>query len=874
MARNAGGGGANNNTPKSHSNNSTQPAAAASAAAAAAAAAANAKHKQRSSSGSSDNRNGSSGGGGGGGGGFGSNLSSKLMLDKWKTLIGCVCLAIASYFGYLGYLETRVNTPYDNQKMALPTDHRDDPERYWGTYRPQTYFGLKTRDPHSLAMGLMWYSPSNLGAGGQGIRHWCEMGDKLDGFGWTHHDGRSFGVQQIDDLPFELKTSFVKYPSDKAYGGDWTARVSVRNTSRAWDRSISLIWYVALDERTNGHIKYVSDEKSPEPGVYGQTQGLGEFQVRFSAAKGRILHKSYLSTVAPSLGKLKETVFSHFRAFASKRGNRFIGLPGEIVSQNGLPAANPEPNFIAIQFTAEVDFTLDITYQSTSGFALGESITRPPTGRAYSDSLQAKMTAFEQRFEQTFQLAAKGYGAEEVQFARNALSNMLGGIGYFYGASRVQSVHTQNPVPYWKAPLYTAVPSRSFFPRGFLWDEGFHGLLISAWDVDIELDIICHWFDLLNVEGWIPREQILGIEALAKVPEEFVTQRNSNANPPTFFLTLRKLLTHHKQQLAQKGRLAALERLYPRLQAWFTWYNTTQRGEVLGTYLWRGRNATTLRELNPKSLSSGLDDYPRASHPTDLERHVDLRCWIAFAASVMADLSTLLGKDDVKYYETASFLTDNEELNRLHLDPFSEHYTDWGLHSDAVALKHPPPLTPQRKGGQRMQQPPAEMQRYTLKPPDYKFVNTMFGYVSLFPLLLEQLEHDSPYLGKLLHDLRDPQLLWTNYGLRSLSKNSPLYMKRNTEHDPPYWRGPIWININYLAVKALRHYGKIEGPHAATARKIYGELRDNLVRNIFRQYQRTGYLWEQYDDTTGEGKGCNPFTGWTALVVLLMAEQF
>lgn len=102
---------------------------------------------------------------------------------------------------------------------------------------------------------------------------------------------------------------------------------------------------------------------------------------------------------------------------------------------------------------------------------------------------------------------------------------MIGGIGYFYGSSRVQSIYTKEPVPYWKAPLYTAVPSRSFFPRGFLWDEGFHGLLISEWDLDIELDIISHWFDLMNVEGWIPREQILGVEALSKVPEEFVIQK-------------------------------------------------------------------------------------------------------------------------------------------------------------------------------------------------------------------------------------------------------------------------------------------------------------------------------------------------------------
>lgn len=122
---------------------------------------------------------------------------------------------------------------------------------------------------------------------------------------------------------------------------------------------------------------------------------------------------------------------------------------------------------------------------------------------------------------------------------------------------------------------------RSFFPRGFLWDEGFHGLLIAAWDLDIELDIISHWFDLMNVEGWIPREQILGeiffyfkhflellvvgVEALAKVPEEFVIQRNTNANPPTFFLTLEYILRRHKADLSNE-RLVNLERLYPRLQ--------------------------------------------------------------------------------------------------------------------------------------------------------------------------------------------------------------------------------------------------------------------------------------------------------------------
>lgn len=45
-------------------------------------------------------------------------------------------------------------------------------------------------------------------------------------------------------------------------------------------------------------------------------------------------------------------------------------------------------------------------------------------------------------------------------------------------------------------------------------------------------------------------------------------------------------------------------------------------------------------------------------------------------------------------------------------------------------------------------------------------------------------------------------------------------------------------------------------------------------RNVVRNYHQTGFLWEQYDQRKGKGKGARVFTGWTALVVLMMAEAY
>ena len=88
------------------------------------------------------------------------------------------------------------------------------------------------------------------------------------------------------------------------------------------------------------------------------------------------------------------------------------------------------------------------------------------------------------------------------------------------------------------------------------------------------------------------------------------------------------------------------------------------------------------------------------------------------------------------------------------------------------------------------------------------------------------------------------------------------------------FRGYIWININYLAISALHHYKSIAGNHQHRCQLLYTKLRNNIINIITINYNKTGFFWEQYDDETGEGIRGHPFTGWTALVVNIIAEKY
>ncbi|XP_064304785.1 mannosyl-oligosaccharide glucosidase [Phalacrocorax carbo] len=755
----------------------------------------------------------------------------------------------------------RLVTPHPAPPALPPgsTGPLASPRRFWGTYRPHVYFGMKTRSPRALVTGLMWLQQ---GGGGGGLRHTCEQSDGLSRYGWVMHDGENFGVQELRDGALLLKTEFVKQPGGE-HGGDWSWRITARREGTDGPAPLlSLFFYVATDGQ--GTLEPHLENGTRLAAVTGTTEELGSFTLTFlrpTAGSGegpKHASYNYLEAPIPGLHRLTEVVhrsLSDRFVFAAPGGprRRFFAVD----AFPGLPGEPPRGRLLLHQVTLELPAVLEVTFES------GSVVGRP--GRLAGDALSAALAQhaadFERRFEETFGLGRKGFPLPQRRFAQAALSELLGGVGYFHGHSLVRSPLQEHPVPGHEAALFTAVPSRSFFPRGFLWDEGFHQLLLARWDPALSREVIAHWLDLMNAEGWIPREQILGEEARAKVPPEFVLQHSETANPPTLLLALQRLLPD--------APLPYLHRLFPRLRAWYDWYNRTQAGPLPLTFRWRGRDPQHEHFLNPKTLASGLDDYPRASHPSPEERHLDLRCWMALASRVLGDVAERLGEPAAPYRDTERALSDNGLLEQLHWAPELGAFADYGNHSTAVALRwqRTAPPAPGRP-------PPApQLVREVRERPRPRFVGAL-GYVSLFPLLLQLLQPDSPRLPAVLDAMRSEQQLWTPFGLRSLARDSPLYMRRNTQHDPPYWRGAVWVNINYLALRALRGYAEAEGPQRERAAELYRELRQNLVANLYRQHAESGFLWEHYNDSTGRGQGCRPFAGWSALVVLVMAEDY
>jgi hypothetical protein len=181
---------------------------------------------------------------------------------------------------------------------------------------------------------------------------------------------------------------------------------------------------------------------------------------------------------------------------------------------------------------------------------------------------------------------------------------------------------------------------------------------------------------------------------------------------------------------------------------------------------------------------------------------------------------------------------------------------------------------------------------------------------------------DEDALRRLLAHLLDPSEMLSDHGLRSLSayhRDHPFCLevagsRYCIDYEPAEsqtdlfggnsnWRGPVWFPLNFLVIQALHRYAryfddklKVEHPTGSGNYATLTEVAEDLSRRLVglflpgRDGRRPLYgdnkllqedprwkdlLWfhEYFHGDTGAGLGASHQTGWTGLVVHLIASR-
>lgn len=729
----------------------------------------------------------------------------------------------------------------------------------WGPYRSGHYVGVRPRFPNSLVSGLMWFNVDTQW-GISKTRHFFEQNDDMARANWIAYDPRWGGRQEISDSEchINITVDFVKSENGRNWG------LSVRVVPHEGHENVktAFVWYLGLEnDQPMLSLKNKKQSGYAEPiRLSGLSEELGLFELAFFDETGalpsetspllpdldpsKIQHLS-LRVPAGNVWKAKEIFLTllqdSVKGIVETFGDESATLAPEIIfTMRNMQKYEGNMHFIEKMYEGEGEFLV-----------LFNELESPPTEKITRKNIHLRTKEVLAKVEEKF----AGSFSVTDPFGKEMLSGLLGGLSYFHGSQLVDRTTLvdsddlqvssdggpQLPkfVGKEEGPheLFTLVPSRPFFPRGFYWDEGFHLLPVLRYDSDLALEIMQLWFSLIDDDGWIAREQILGAELRLRVPELFQTQSSAIVNPPTLLLAFSSLLeargspgTDFESAIVNDpARLANYTRqVFPKLKAHFEHFRRTQRGlDDFGRdaelFRWRGRTET-------HCLASGLDDYPRVLPMDDAELNVDLLCWVGVMARSLRMAASVIGEDEAYFAQIEAKVVAN--IDSVHWSPDDRAYCDVLLDDD-----------------------------------DEPVFACFKGYISLFPFLTRLVPLDKvDKIGAVVDLLADPEELWLPYGIRSLSKSSEHY---KTGED--YWRLAVWVHVNYLVLEGLAHYHAVH--NAILKEKIertYAELRRNVIANVRAQWEKTGFVWELYKDDTGEAKGAKNFLGWTSTVLLMM----
>lgn len=124
---------------------------------------------------------------------------------------------------------------------------------------------------------------------------------------------------------------------------------------------------------------------------------------------------------------------------------------------------------------------------------------------------------------------------------------------------------------------------------------------------------------------------------------------------------------------------------------------------------------------------------------------------------------------------------------------------------------------------------------------------------NLFPLITSRMPPE--IAGRLVEHLTNAGEFWPAYPVPSVALDDPKYNPREM------WRGPTWINVNYLLIEGLQRSG-------------YPELSHELRRRTLEMVSNQEDIYEYYHPESGENPPkAAPIFGWSSAIFIDLAIQ-
>jgi glycogen debranching enzyme len=403
-------------------------------------------------------------------------------------------------------------------------------------------------------------------------------------------------------------------------------------------------------------------------------------------------------------------------------------------------------------------------------------------------------------------------------------------------------------------------PSLGQYPHQWNWDAAFTAIGLAHYDLprarsEIRSLLSGQWRDGMvphvvyhtGPSDYFPPPDFWQIEASPSAPAVMT----SGITQPPLLATAARLI--HERWRSQAGSLEFLRGIYPGLLAWHRWLHSArdpgQSGLAAIIHPWESGADNSIRwdralgNITPHEIPTFLrkdqvhvagEERPRKE---DYDRYVHLihlfRSW---------------QYDPQKLYSQSPFLVQDVLFNAL------LHRADEDLRFLAVETGEP---TAEIEGWLERTRLAFETRLWNEEKGLYQDYDLRLGAAieenscAAFVPLFAGLPGEAAARRLVEEHLKNPAEFapggQTRFYLPSMSMSSAGWEPRR------YWRGPIWVIINWLVLHGLQRYG-----YTGLANQMREQTLELVARSGFREY---------YDPRDGSGCGARDFS-WTAALTI------